>query len=314
LMLGRTAEGLFWLFRYVERVDNVVRLLATAQRMAVTRIEASESDWASILYTVGTMEDYLVRYQQVTKPDVINWLIRDEENKSSVRSCMSLIQHNARRVRTAVTEEVWESINAGHASIHRLINRRVSESDLSLVLSESRRVMALIQGMTNATMLRNEIFHFISLGAHIERADCTLRLLDVKYYLLLPSFSKVGSVFDNFQWNAVVRSVSSLGGLKMAYGTEISAAQILDYLVLNRVMPRSVNFCIGQISQSLNYLSFRGQRQPQSLKKSNHLLNGYLSSTADKIIDYGLHEYTQKIISLTAEISDQISKDFRFYE
>ena len=191
---------------------------------------------------------------------------------------------------------------------------RVAESNLNGLLSSVRDTVSLIQGMALSTMLRNEIFQFMSIGTHIERTDCTLRLLDVKYYVLLPSISPVGSVLDNVQWETILRSVSSLGGMKMTYGEQFSAPEIIDYLVLNGKMPRSLSYCLMKVSNSLRKLSNSGRRNTESMRKAKHINNYYLSVPVDSIFEYGLHEFLQKLLVLNSELSDQIAEDYRFYE
>jgi uncharacterized alpha-E superfamily protein len=154
----------------------------------------------------------------------------------------------------------------------------------------------------------------MSIGTHIERTDCTLRLLDVKYYVLLPSVSPVGSVLDNVQWETILRSVSSLGGMKMTYGEQFSAPEIIDYLVLNGKMPRSLSYCLMKVSNSLRKLSTPGRRNTDSMVQAKHLANYYLSVPVDSIFEYGLHEFLQKLLVLNSELSDQIAKDYRFYD
>lgn len=210
-MLGRTASGLFWLFRYLERMENTARLINAAQWMSLTRMNATDSDWLSVLNTVGAADAFMTQHDEVTKANVIDWLLRGSDYPSSLINCMDAVQFSGKSVRTAITEEVWEAINAGHIDLNTQLKTRVSESNLSTLLSSVRDVVSLIQGMAQSTMLRNDIFQFMSIGTHIERTDCTLRLLDVKYYVLLPTVSPVGSVLDNVQWETILRSVSSLG-------------------------------------------------------------------------------------------------------
>ena len=180
-MLGRTASGLFWLFRYLERMENTARLINAAQWMSLTRMNASDSDWLSVLNTVGAADVFTAQHKEVTKANVIDWLLRSSDYPSSLINCMNAVQFNGKSVRTAITEEVWEAINAGHIDLNAQLKTRVSESSLNALLSDVRDIVSLIQGMAHSTMLRNEIFQFMSIGTHIERTDCTLRLLDVKY-------------------------------------------------------------------------------------------------------------------------------------
>ncbi|MCV2870201.1 alpha-E domain-containing protein [Defluviimonas sp. WL0002] len=313
-MLGKTANGLFWMYRYLERAENTSRLIETGQRIALTRLGASAEEWRSILETAGVYSGYASVHDTLSKEAAIDWMLRDPANPSSVLSSIAAARQNARMVRTALTHEVWEATNSAHMRAQELLSRKVGERDLPGVLGSIRQRAALVRGATHGTMLRNDIYDFARIGTFLERADNTARILDVKYYVLLPSVSAVGSTVDNVQWETILRAVSGRGGFRMEYGASAGPREIAQFLILDKRMPRSLAFCLGKIRDNLGYLDGdSGQRSP-ALAKLDHIETTYLSHDIDAVFDFGLHEFIQKMLTLLAEIGRQIEIDYRFYE
>ena len=196
-MLGKTANGLFWMSRYLERAENTARLVETGQRIALTRLGDQEDEWRSVLQSAGALSGFWDVHTEVTKAAALDWMLRAPENPSSIWSCIAAARQNARLVRTAITGEVWEAINATYMIAKEMLSAKVAERDLPETLRVIRQNTALVRGMVHGTMLRNEIYDFTRIGTFLERADNTARILDVKYYVLLPSVSAVGSSIDN---------------------------------------------------------------------------------------------------------------------
>ena len=313
-MLGKTANGLYWMYRSLERAENTARLIETGQRIALTRLELGDSEWRSVLETAGSYGQFEAAHEELTNSAAVNWLLRDRDNPSSVLSSIETARQNARLVRTALTHEVWEATNAAYMSARDLLARKVVERDLPGVLGAMRQNTALVRGMTHGTMLRNDIYDFARLGTFIERADSTARILDVKYYVLLPTASAVGTSLDNVQWETILRSVSARGGFRMEYGAGAGTREIAQFLILDKRMPRSLSFCVRKIIDNLGYLNKGQMRTGQALAMAQHIERTYLSHDIDAVFDYGLHEFIQKVLRLLAELSNQIEIDFRFYE
>lgn len=313
-MLGKTANGLFWLYRYLERSENTARLIETGQRIALTRLGDSDSEWRSVLQSAGALPAFEAEKGDVTKDAAINWLLRDRTNSSSVLSCICAARHNARLVRTALTGEVWEAINGAYMSAQEILGRQVRERDLPGCLRALRQHTSLVRGMTHGTMLRGERYDFARLGTFLERADNTARILDVKYYVLLPSARAVGSALDNVQWETILRSVGARGGLRMEYGAEAGPREITHFLILDQRLPRSLAFCAGRMEDNLRSLNAGNTQPSQSQKKVDFLQRKYLAHEIDAIFDYGLHEYISEIIGLLAGLAREIEIEHRFYE
>lgn len=315
-MLGKTANGLYWMFRYIERAENTARLIETGQRISLTRMGGGTGDeeWGPILRTAGSYDSFMDSHDEVTQDAAIDWLLRSTENGSSVRSSINAARQNARLVRTALTSEVWEAVNGTYMEVKDTLARKVSERELPAALGTIRQRTGLVRGATHGTMLRNDIYDFARIGTFLERGDNTARILDVKYYVLLPSVHAVGSNIDNVQWETILRSVSGRGGYRMAFGDQISPRDIAQFLILDARMPRSLYFCASKLKDNLSYLAsdygFKGDSQATIDK----LVRQFMSHDIEAIMDFGLHQYIQSVLGSFAQLGMAIEQDYRFYE
>lgn len=313
-MLGKTANGLFWMYRYLERAENTARLIETGQRIALTRLSRSDDEWLSVLKSAGAHVGFEDAYDTLTKDNAIDWLLRSKDNPGSVQSCIAAARQNARLVRTGITGDVWEATNAAHMSASKLLARKVTERDLPATLRHLRENSALVRGVTAGTMLRNEHYNFTRLGTFLERADNTARILDVKYYVLLPAPSAVGTSLDNVQWETILRSLSARGGFRMEYAAGSGPREIAQFLILDGRMPRSLAFCATKLCDNLSHLCDGHPEEARIMASVRAFEQKSLSKSIDEIFDDGLHEFLQDAKDKLATISRQIEIDFRFYE
>jgi uncharacterized alpha-E superfamily protein len=312
-MLGKTAGGLFWMQRYLERSENIARLVDAGFRIALTRSEAAEDEWASVLSTAGVRRAYLQRYDKIDGSSVINFLLRDKANPSSVMSVIEGARNNARLVRTALTREVWEATNECWMTLKEALRTQISDNDLPDVLSLIRQQSAQVRGAQSGTMMRNDIYFFAQLGTFVERADSTARILDVKYYVLLPSLSYVGSSLDNVQWETILRSVSAYRAFRWLNPGETNPRNIAQFMILDQVMPRSLAFCAGRMAAALEAIAREYGGSGESLALASALSRELAGTNIDMVVDNGLHQFIQDFIKRNNAISAQIEQEFRFY-
>jgi uncharacterized alpha-E superfamily protein len=313
MLLGRTANGLYWMSRYIERTENMARLLDAGLRMALTRTANSSEEWNSVLLSAGVDGPFHKRHVDVNAETVSDFLLREPTNPSSVMTAIETARNNARMVRTALTRETWESINEAWMALKRMLASPVDQTELPSVLDAIKRETALIRGSLHGTALRNENFDFAQLGTFIERADNTARILDVKYYVLLPSIAWVGSTLDNYQWESILRSVAAHRSYRWVYEADYRPTNIADYLILNGRMPRSLAYCYQNISESLGYL--------EKDYGTRHCCHDTLDQTLAKlrvgsikdIFDTGLHEFLIDFIRDNNRLGDEVAQNFRFY-
>ena len=312
-MLGRTAGGLFWMFRYLERSENTARLLDTGFRIALNGGDQAESEWESIVTTAGVRDIYVRKFDTFEQAHVVNFLLRDRDNPSSVLSVVEAARLNARMVRTAISSEVWEATNETWMSLKQALARPVSVKNLADVLASIRQHSSLVRGALHGTMLRNEIYDFARIGTFVERADNTARILDVKYYVLLPSAAYVGSSMDNAQWETILRSVSAFRSFRWLNQADTTSRAIAAFLILDRGMPRSLAFCYTKIVDNLGYLSRKHVGPLPCLETAQAMNARFHNREIDEIFDEGLHEFLESSIHGTARLASQIQEDFRFY-
>lgn len=267
-----------------------------------------------MLTTSGSLADYDARHSGYQSDKVIDFLLRESDNPSSVISIMKAARDNARLVRTALTREVWEATNESWITLQELLASPVPDQDLPDVLSLIRKQSALVRGATHGTMLRNDAFGFARLGTFLERADNTARILDVKYYLLLPSIAKIGSSLDNFQWETILRSVSAHRAYRWLNGSEVSSSNIAEFLILHHQMPRSLAFCAGKIAQNLRNIQEEYAVEHPSCEAASTLSERLKGATIDEIFEEGLHEFIEQFLADNSALSAQIETDYRFSE
>lgn len=313
MMLGRTANGLFWMFRYLERAENTARLLDAGLRMSLTRdLVTAEEEWRSVIATAGQAAGYEASNATYNGVQAWNYILRDRDNPSSVLSMFGQVRQNARLVRNAITGELWEAINENWLKIKEQLARPVGENRVMETVATIRRAGTLAHGAMVGSMLRNEGYHFARAGTYMERADNTARILDMKYYLLLPSMSYIGSSLDTGQWDAVLRSVSGDRAYRWLNAGQADARGISEFLILDQRFPRSLAFCHAALREDMAALA----RMHGVEGQSNVLMraaDARLSSlTIDEVFDQGLHEFLLDFQASNAAIGNAIAQDYRF--
>jgi uncharacterized alpha-E superfamily protein len=312
-MLGKSANGIFWMFRYLERAENTARLVEAGHRLALTRGSSAAGDeWRSVLITIGQDVDYASRHEELSGPVVTNFILRDRENPTSVVNMIEYARTNARAVRTALTREVWEATNQCWMTLKELLSRPVRERTLGEVLGAIRGETQQVRGAMAGSMLRNEIFNFARLGTYIERADNTARILDVKYFVLLPSVSLVGSTLDNAQWETVLRSVSGERAYRWLNAGRMDAPGIAEFLILDTRFPRSLAFCYDEMRMNMGNLAREHGHECPSHELLRNAGAKLHQTTITEILELGLHQFIRNFIGGNQRIAEAIAHDYRF--
>jgi uncharacterized alpha-E superfamily protein len=307
-MLSRTAESIYWLARYVERMDNVARLLEAAQRMA--GLSPQSEEWRSALIAAGCEPAYFKKYDTVTAAHATDFMARDPENPSSIMSSLEMARHNARSMRTALTRDMWEAVNGAWQEGRRLTDQSFKPEHLPDTLDWVKMAATRFLGAYSSTMLRNDIYYFTRMGTFLERADNTARILDVKYHVLLPQDANVGGALDYYQWTSILQAVSGVRAYYWVYRSEIKPWSIADLLLLKPEMPRSVRTCFDQIQYALTRLSGIYDDQLGPCHESASIMANRLRTTSVKdVFAFGLHEYLTELIEQTASLGGEI-EDF----
>ena len=310
-MLSRTADNLYWIARNMERAETVARLLEVGARMSLLpTAQGYRSDWDSLLRASGNATGYGAKYGAPDQALIEDYLFFDRDNPNSVASCLTRARENGRIVRTALTTQVWDALNTAFQELRQLERTPRSELELSRLTDWTMRHAAMVRGAIDATLLRNDGWDFLNLGYHLERADNTARLMDVKYYVLLPRVDFVGTGLDNYQWTTLLRAMSAHRAFHWAYGGEVTSAKIAHFLILNPQSPRSLITCVAGLNNHLMRLAKAYGRETPAQAASAHLLAGLEGLSTDHIFDEGLHEFLTRYIQQTAELGRVIHDSY----
>lgn len=314
-MLGRTASNLFWISRFMERAENMARMLDVGYRVSLTPglDSGHREQWESTLHAAGIAEAFSERYEEAEVARICDFMLFDRENAASVYSCLASARNNARAVRTAITSEMWQSINTTWLEFSGFEPSRDFTRDIPRLVDWIKRNTAQFRGTMLNTLMRTDGYSFSQLGAFIERADNTARILDVKYYVLLPRTELVGSNLDMSQWTTILRAASAHRSYKHAYRDRFKAWNIAEFLILRREMPRSLAHCYGWISSTLDDLEhYYGNRydcHELCLRVDDTLKH----SDMELIFQGGLHEFLTNFIASNNSLAMTISEDYNFY-
>lgn len=314
-MLGRTAQNLFWLSRYIERAENMARMLEVGYRMSLTsRREGGASEHLmSMLLAAEVDEAFKARHDVADSASVSHFMLFDEENPSSVRSCLKAARTNARSVRTKLTTDMWESINSAWLEFSQIKPRDVTGGRLQELLQWVRQISHQYRGALLSTVLRDDGYAFSQIGNFVERADNTARILDMKYYVLLPSATLIGGDIDIQQWTLILRAASAHRSYRHVYHDRYKAWNIADYLILRPEMPRSLIFSVNWINRTLDMLEqIYGGRGAghDAVARVTAMLEG---NDMDRIFAYGLHEFLTEFIERNNGITEALSESYNFY-
>ena len=313
-MLSRTAANLYWTGRYMERADFLARLLdATARLSALpTTYGGDPTAWSGALAAAGAAEGFAAAHSELTEAAVVEFLTVEDSNPSAICNCIERARSNARAVRTGLTRQAWEALNAAWHEVQRLRAQDLSKTDVREFTEAVQRAVAVFDGAAQRTMLRDDAYWFLQLGSAVERADNTARLLDVKYHLLLPRDEPVGGSLDYFQWSTILRTVSALTAYRWVYREAVKPWLVADLLIFNDRMPRSLACCYDTIVELLDYLgSGSGRRGPAHRQASQVQLQLH-EGDIKAVFASGLHEFIERFIIDNNRLGGAIAEQFAF--
>lgn len=253
-MLSRVANSVYWMSRYIERAENVARMVGVNLRLLLDLPESAEGQWEPMVKVTGNETDFRRRYAEPTRDAVLEFLAFDDLNPDSIRSCIRRARQNARTVREIISSEMWEEINALYLRLCSAEARDDAVGGSSEFFQQIKRSSHLIEGTKNETMTHGEAWHFSRLGRFLERADQTTRILDMKCFLRLPSKSDVGKPAEDLQWSAVLHATSAFEAYRKVYG-QVAGIRIVEFLLLDREFPRAVRHCMTGAQESLHAIT-----------------------------------------------------------
>ncbi|MGB3493831.1 MAG: alpha-E domain-containing protein [Elainellaceae cyanobacterium] len=310
-MLSRVADSIYWLNRYVERAENVARFVDVNLNLLLDYPVGVQQQWRPLVVTTGDLTVFTEKYGEFNADNVIHFLTFDKDYPNSILSCLQRARENARSVREVISSEMWEQINAFYLMVTDASQSSAGLADLSSFFAEVKMASHLFAGVMDGTMSHNEGWHFGQIGRLLERADKVTRILDVKYFILLPSVNDVGSNLDELQWIALLKSASAYEMYRKRQH-RISPPDIAQFLILNREFPRSLQFCLLQAEQSL--LQITGctpgtwndpvERQLGKIRSELDFI------TIDEIMDTGMHEFLDSVQGRLNYLGETIFESF----
>ncbi len=310
-MLSRTADHLYWMARYTERAENTARMLDVAVQtsMLPQSAETAERGWRAMLGISELQSAFDAKYGVFNANDVLDFMVRDPDNPSSIAACLTGARENARAVRGTLTTEVWETQNATWLEMHRHLESGELENDPSAFFEWVKYRSHLSRGVTLGTMLKDEAMYFIRLGTFLERADNTARILDVKYHALQqagPGESMVQR--DFYYWAALLRSVSAFEIYRKVYRDVITPERVAELLMLRADMPRSLLACMEQVVENLR--AVRNDVSHDTERLAGRLHAQLQFARIDDILDAGLHDTLTEFMQRIFELGNRVSRDF----
>jgi uncharacterized alpha-E superfamily protein len=313
-MLSRTADHLFWMARYMERAENTARMLDVNYQTLLLPQSASvaEQGWKGLLSISELSGDYAERYGRIEARQVMNYMVCDERNPSSIYSCLRAARENARAVRGALTTEVWETQNQTWLEFNRQIASGQFQRDPGEFFEWVKFRSHLSRGVTLGTMLQDEAFHFLRIGTFLERADNTARLLDVKFHAVKSDYFGAGAErdqeYDFYHWSAVLRSVSGFEVYRKVYRNIIQPEKVAELLILRPDMPRSLAACVNEVVANLTMVA--NEQSAETLRRAGRLRADLQSGRIDEILATGLHAYLTQFLDRIGDLGLGISRDF----
>src|SRR5260221_5787482 len=309
-MLSRVASSLYWMSRYVERAENTARVLDVAWRMSLLVKEPAlqDQEWFAPLNITGTLFPFSGRHSEVCAREVLHFMALDPENPSSIYACARQARENARSVRGTITSEMWEVLNSTWLEMQQMDEGRMEARGVSMFFDWVKERSHLFRGVTFGTMHRDDAYEFARLGTHMERADSTARILDVKYHILLPSVKDVGGAVDYYQWSALLRSVAAFEAYCKGYRDVITPLKLSELLILRDDIPRSLRFCLRQVHETLGHV--QNAQSGESLPGAAQVLAGPQHGRISGIFPDGRHQQLTEFLESMQDLSAQIQKSF----
>jgi uncharacterized alpha-E superfamily protein len=314
-MLSRTADHLFWMARYMERAENTARLLDVNYETSLLpqSVDATEQGWRGLLSISELTSLYLEKHGDINGPDVMDFMVREPNNASSILNCLRAARENARAVRGTLTTEVWETQNQTWLEFNRMLQGGAFERDPSAVLEWVKFRSHLSRGVAVGTMLQDDSLNFLRIGTFLERGDNTARLLDVKFQALTGEFFGSGNPLqqtevDFYYWSAMLRSVSGFQIYRKVYRNVIRPERVAELLILRPDMPRSMAACMNELVANLKQVA--NSHSDDTLRRAGRLQADLQYGSIEEILATGLHAYLTQFLARVGDLGAGISRDF----
>jgi uncharacterized alpha-E superfamily protein len=301
--------------RYTERAENTARMLDVNYQTSLLpqSTTVAQAGWQGLLSISELKPAYAAKYGESINPrDVMDFMVRDEKNPSSIISCLKNARENARAVRGTLTTEVWETQNQTYLEVFRMLRNGDFERDPGQFFEWVKFRSHLSRGVTVGTMLQDEAFHFLRLGTFLERADNTARLVDVKFHSFQGDFlgipNEEDQEYDFYHWSAILRSVSGFEVYRKVYRDVIKPERVAELLILRADMPRSLLGCLNEVMHTLAMVTSDASSETQ--RRAGKLRADLQFARIDEILATGLHAFLTQFLDRVNELGAHISREF----
>lgn len=289
-MLSRVANSIYWMSRYLERAENVARFIAVNVHLSLDLgLTKADTQWEPLVITSGDEADFHKRYKEFSEKNVLHFLTFDTKNLNSILSCINAARENARTVRESISSEMWEQINGLYHRVQEA-SRKKTVKDLEGFYSYIRTSSHLIAGLTENTLSHDESWHFARMGRMLERADKTARILDVKYFLLLPKAEYVDSPYDAVEWGAVLKSANAFDMYRRKFH-RIDYHDVADFMIFSLEFPRAMAFCVRSAMKSLTAVTGESEEGIPAVAEIRKLQQMLANTDVSTVLANGLHEF-----------------------
>ena len=310
MLLSRVANSIYWMSRYMERAENIARFIDVNLQLSLDETASGTTLWEALIAVTGDAEAFNDRHGNATQQNVMHFLTLDRQNANSIASCIAAARDNARTIRDAITSEMWQNINSVHIMVNKTAEDAIAQDRPVHFYRTIRDASMQFAAVTDATMSHNEGFEFSKLGRMLERADKTTRVLDVKYFLLLPDPADVGGALDVVQWAALLGSVGALEMYRQEHGV-ITPRCVAEFLLLDQQFPRAAAHCLTQAQGALQAILASHRDRGMDVHRRLGLLRSLLQfGDIEEIISRGLHEYIDQTQHQLNQIDDAINTAF----
>jgi uncharacterized alpha-E superfamily protein len=312
-VLSRIADSLYWMSRYLERAGNTARLIEINLLYLLEAEDALSpaAQWRPLLSINGSEEPFAQCYPgaEITAHKMIQFMTQERSNPNAIRTSLRLARENARVVRDRISKEMWEAMNELWLQIDRRLQAPLLPERANAIYAEVRNGVARFHGVTSNTMMRGEGWGFYLLGTFLERADMTARILDVKYHLLLPDLTMVGSPLDYYQWAALLRSLSGFEAFRRKYHAGLRPIDVGEFVIFERDFPRSLRFSVDRMHAALEDIGAPAPNSP-SAAAMGRLVDRLEHTTSEQVFKQGLHEFLENFLEQISDLHAGLAMDY----
>ena len=310
-MLSRVANSIFWMCRYIERAENVARFISVNLNLLLDMPLVQRNQWGPLVAITGDNEIYKENYDNYSQESVIKFLTFDRDYPNSIITCLAAARENARSIREIISSEMWEHLNTFYLEMNSSSSTHFAQEDPHRFFKIIQMRSHLFTGLMDSTMSHGEAWNFARIGMMLERADKTSRILDVKYFMLLPQADLVNTPVDNIQWTAVLKSASASEMFRKEYHL-ITPKNVADFLILNSNFPRSIKHCVNKSQVALHRITgtSNGSAHNDAEKKLGRLVADLEYTDIEEVIEFGMHEYLDTLQTRLNQVDTSIGRTF----